>query len=277
VSKHSKAGSDVAVDKLLKSWPDNVRVADIAELGGLPAAQSRRLIDQLLDTLPVGPMGASEATRLSQLIAVLNALAVKPDRGKIEALESRYNQTQKLPKSVDEQLKQLKRMASRPPATPGVLGTDPTPSTYDYSTTITAGAGAPRATTAPPTRPPNKTDAGSGSGGTTPPPPASAEDRYFNAEIEDHDLTQPLQAGAQYSVAFDIDSVRRVLSGDKALPLHALFADTDDQIRVLTVQIAAQGFEILGQAQQSLQLPPTGKSRGRARFDVSPRGTASRC
>jgi CHAT domain len=287
VGKESKADSEAAAARVLESWPDNVRVADIAELGALPADQSRRLVNQLLGSLPVGPMGATEAARLGQLIALLAALGVKPDHGTVVALRSRYQRVHRLPKSVVEQLNQLDRMTSTPRATPGVLGDDnfpsPEPSSFDYSNTGMAEAATvddsmmPRPTTAP--KPPTATeprisgDAGCGDGGDAMPPPpplTTPVARYFNAELEDHDLTKPLQIGAQYSVAFDIDSVRRALSGDQPVPISDVFFGTDDQNRVLTVQIAAQGFEILGQAQRPLQLPRAGKSLGRARFDVSP-------
>ncbi len=102
----------------------------------------------------------------------------------------------------------------------------------------------------------------------SPPPQPELEKRYINAEIEDHDKNEPLQVGEVYTLAFDVDIEARETS---------LTADEfryrfrpDEQLVELTVQLESDDFEIYTDP-QILRVPRTGKSKGKARFDIEPK------
>ncbi|WP_111511019.1 CHAT domain-containing protein [Mycobacterium kyogaense] len=259
-----------AAQRILAGWPEHVRAADIAALSGLSADEARPLVDQLFARMPSGPLGATEAARLRALIDIVTAVGVVPTVDQVRELTARYP-TGEGAESVAKQLQILERMALQPPPVDlTVLGRQiGVPNTIvfenpaidltadvDLRDLIGAEIDAPA-----PAEP----------AAADPPPPESPppSDRFVNAEIEDHDLSLPLDVGASYSVAFDISNVQQVLTTSS--PLIVVFADTDEPFRELTVQVASDDFEILGQAQRPLQLPRTGPSRGKARFDVSPR------
>ncbi|MCG7594990.1 CHAT domain-containing protein [Mycobacterium sp. PSTR-4-N] len=263
-----------AAQRILAGWPEHVRAADIEALSGLPADEARRLVDDLLARMPSGPLGATEAARLRALIDIIAAVGAVPTSEKVRELTARYPSGAALPESVARQLDTLQRLALQPPPVdPIVLGRQigvpttvvfadpPIDLTIDAELQDLIGEGfdapsLPEPVAADPLPAPP----------TAAPPPS---ERFVNAEIEDHDLSQPLEVGVPYSVAIDVDTERKPLSGNG--PLVAVFADTDEPFRELTVQVASEDFEILGQAQRPLQLPKAGPSRGKARFDVSPR------
>lgn len=98
------------------------------------------------------------------------------------------------------------------------------------------------------------------------PPPA--EKRWINAEIQDHAPAEPLQMGEVYTLAFDVDTELRdaaVGGAEFGYRFH-----TDEQLVELTVQLSSDDFEIYSGPQQ-LRVPRSGKSKGKARFDIEPR------
>jgi hypothetical protein len=294
----TNSASVAAAERIVAFWPANIRASDIAALRGLPVGRAHWLLDTLTDTLPVGPLGATEAGRLEQLIAMFIVLDVTPSREVVNGLRTRYGR-QAIPESVAQQLDRLDRMASDAAATPGVLGAESVPGVAvppmgDDAISVSGGGGVaefdePRRRTrtptstqptrapdppTPPTPPkPEAADDGDDAAAATEPP-----DRYFNADIEDHDLTQPLRVGDPYTVAFDIGlAPRQLTAGSPPLPQFNFPAlGSDSPLRELTVQVSSQDFELLGDVtQRPLQLPEEGPSRGKARFDVSPRHTGT--
>jgi len=107
---------------------------------------------------------------------------------------------------------------------------------------------------------------------TVRPPAAEAppEQRWINAELEDHAPNQPLDVDKWYTLAFDVDVAQRG-SAAGATPLDdaKLFAEETDEVQ-LTVQLDSDDFEISDRT-RPLRLPRVGRSRGKARFDISPK------
>jgi len=93
------------------------------------------------------------------------------------------------------------------------------------------------------------------------------EKRWINAEIQDHDPHTPLHMSQMYTLTFDVDTELR----DTALG-GAEFGYVADQRLVgeVTVQLSSDDFEIYT-GPQTLFVPPTGKSKNKARFDIEPR------
>ena len=107
-------------------------------------------------------------------------------------------------------------------------------------------------------------EAGKGSG---PPLEIEPEKRWINAEIEDHDKHEPLQLGEVYTLAFDVDTeLRDAAVGAAGFDYHFR---PDEQLVTLTVQLQSDDFEIYTEPQK-LRVPRTGKSKGKARFDIEP-------
>ncbi len=103
-----------------------------------------------------------------------------------------------------------------------------------------------------------------------PAPPAEIEPekRWINAEIEDHDKHEPLQLGEVYTLAFDVDTeLRAAAVGAAGFDYHFR---PDEQLVTLTVQLQSDDFEIYTEPQK-LRVPRTGKSKGKARFDIEAR------
>ena len=117
--------------------------------------------------------------------------------------------------------------------------------------------------------------------GAEPPPPtvagdademagaelAPADQRWINAEVEDHDHDTPLTAGCGYTLAFGVD----VEQSDRAVGSSRFgYRFTADEQEVeLTVQLDSSDFTI-AQTSRPLRVPRTGRSRGKARFDITP-------
>ncbi|MCD6344060.1 MAG: CHAT domain-containing protein, partial [Anaerolineae bacterium] len=107
-------------------------------------------------------------------------------------------------------------------------------------------------------------EAGKDSG---PPLEIEPEKRWINAEIEDHDKHEPLQLGEVYTLAFDVDTeLRDAAVGAAGFDYHFR---PDEQLVTLTVQLQSDDFEIYTEPQK-LRVPRTGKSKGKARFDIEP-------
>ena len=101
------------------------------------------------------------------------------------------------------------------------------------------------------------------------PPPIEVEPekRWINAEIQDHDPVEPLQVGEVYTLAFDVDTQLRdtAVGGDE----FRYRFKSDEQLVTLTIQLESDDFEIYTEPQK-LRVPRTGKSKGKARFDIEP-------
>jgi hypothetical protein len=96
-----------------------------------------------------------------------------------------------------------------------------------------------------------------------------SDERYINAEIEAHDPEEPLQMGEVYTLAFDVDVELRDTAVGGDVLAHIDFEE-DEQLVVLTVQLASDDFEIYTDPQK-LRVPRAGKSKGKARFDIEPK------
>jgi hypothetical protein len=102
------------------------------------------------------------------------------------------------------------------------------------------------------------------------PPQPEPEERFINAEIEDHDQDEPLQMGQVYTLAFGVDLERSDAALVSAvLDDSALFEAGEQQVE-LTIQLSSDDFQI-DPPSRKLRVPRTGKSKGKARFDIEPR------
>jgi CHAT domain len=117
------------------------------------------------------------------------------------------------------------------------------------------------------------TDSG---GGQTPASPAGTAQqqgqRFFRAELEDHSADQPLVKDEQYTAAFSVGPSSGAALAQSIFPDDTLAA-ADEAIEVfdLTVQLDSDDFEIFGPVTRPLRVPRTGRSLGKARFDIAPR------
>lgn len=105
----------------------------------------------------------------------------------------------------------------------------------------------------------------------SPPQPGPAEARFLNAEIAGHAKDEPLEVGEAYVLEFGVDLEA---SDDASAPIRipdvsVLFAE-DEQIIELTVQVASDDFDV-AQGPTPLKLPRRGRSKGKARFDITPK------
>ena len=112
--------------------------------------------------------------------------------------------------------------------------------------------------------PPQARDAPASSAATTGSP------RWVNVGLEDTTRDQILAAGNWYTLAVDVDVTRH----DDALTTapfadESLFAQGVDETAV-TVQLDSADFDIADPI-RPLRVPRSGKSRNKARFDISPR------
>ncbi|CAN5543657.1 hypothetical protein BH24GEM3_BH24GEM3_06320 [soil metagenome] len=106
------------------------------------------------------------------------------------------------------------------------------------------------------------------------PPPApvpepKAEKRWLNAEIQDHPAGEPLQVAEVYTLAFDVDTELRAAALPGSTTFDYRFAAGEELVE-LTLQLSSGDFEI-HTAPQQLRVPRTGKSKGKARFDIEPK------
>jgi CHAT domain-containing protein len=98
------------------------------------------------------------------------------------------------------------------------------------------------------------------------------EERLFIAKIQDHPRGQPLDLGEQYEVAFSVGLSSDDRDAYTPWPGDVLAAAHPEiDVFDLTVQLDSDDFEILGAPERPLRVPRTGRSRGKARFDISPR------
>jgi hypothetical protein len=110
------------------------------------------------------------------------------------------------------------------------------------------------------------------SGSSEPSPGDRSDQRFFRADLEDLDDLQPLGAGLQYTIAFSVAlSDAGALAASEFADEVLAAADPDVTVFDLTVQLDSDDFEIYGQSLRPLRVPRTGRSLGKARFDISPR------
>jgi hypothetical protein len=98
------------------------------------------------------------------------------------------------------------------------------------------------------------------------------DQRFFLAELDDHPPGQPLKKGDQYEIAFSVGPSSASATARSRFPDETLAAaDKDIDVFDLTVQLDSDDFEIFGDTARPLRVPRTGRSLGKARFDVAPR------
>ncbi len=135
------------------------------------------------------------------------------------------------------------------------------------------GRGRMRRAEPPPARP-GTLAADSAPAAEAPPAPAAEveeEKRWINAGFEGHAASDPLRVGETYTIAFDVDLESRPdsVAAEPLLPTKRLFSDEEEAVD-LTVQLASEDLEIFTEPQK-LRVPRRGKSRNKARFDISPK------
>ena len=111
-------------------------------------------------------------------------------------------------------------------------------------------------------------------GRSAPDPPLAAQpgasDRWVNVALEDHPRDHAMQARSWYTLAFDVDVAQHAESiATAAFADRSLFAEGVEETAV-TVQLDSADFDISDPI-RTLRVPRAGKSRNKARFDVSPR------
>jgi hypothetical protein len=275
-SEPTVSGATATIERILEGWPTRFEERDLADLSRLTAEQADDLSKKMMAVLPAGPLGASEAARLGRLLTVLSVLSITPDPASVVAMRERYERADRMPPMVMRKLDELERSASKGATTPGVLGDENTRAAYRPPRRGGSRGVQPTITPRPPmggdlapdlpeleTVAYEAVEADDGA-----PPPAPTEPmRFFRAEFEDHDTSQPLNTNDQYTVAFDIGLEKTPLAG--VVP-PGLFTRREEDSLELTVQLTSPDFEILSDARRPLRLPRTGPSKGKARFDVSP-------
>jgi hypothetical protein len=98
------------------------------------------------------------------------------------------------------------------------------------------------------------------------------DQRFFLADLEDHPKGQPLKKDNQYTIAFSVGPSSDTAIAERIFPDEILgTADPDVEIFDLTVQLDSDDFTIFSDATRPLRVPRTGRSLGKARFDIAPR------
>jgi hypothetical protein len=234
----------------------------------------------LIAALPAGLLGASEASRLQQLIDVLDLLDVVPALENIDALLERYGTPDQLPASMLGPLECLLKLKSGPDTDPGGVsafespeleGGSELPDEYPprrWRFPSRGVTGLPRLPWRKrgenyeyqPRRPlpaPHQDD----------PPDPRPLDRYVRAEFLNHDLSEPLAVGQSYQLVIFVSTDQSGLTSDP-IDLAQWFASNNRDLE-LTIDLSSTDFAV-GDAQGSLWVPPTGGSRNEADFEVSP-------
>jgi len=96
-----------------------------------------------------------------------------------------------------------------------------------------------------------------------------AEPRFLNAEIAGHTNNEPLDVGATYVLEFGVDVKQSGHASARIADADVLFAENEQMIE-LTVQVVSDDFDV-AQGPTPLRLPRTGPSKGKARFDITPK------
>jgi hypothetical protein len=107
---------------------------------------------------------------------------------------------------------------------------------------------------------------------STEPNQPAADNRVFNSWIDGQDATQALQLGQSYELCFNVDSPKAgatTVSFDAAKAFQGLPPDVQ-QVEI-TIAVDSDDFNIIGDDQQKLIVPRTGKSKNTARFTIEPK------
>jgi hypothetical protein len=102
------------------------------------------------------------------------------------------------------------------------------------------------------------------------PAPQRPERRWFTAGIQGQAITEPLVAQQPYVLECAVEIEKRPGVATAAAPDASLWFGSEEQIVDLTVELESQDFDI-DQPKQTLRVPRSGASRGKARFDITPR------
>jgi CHAT domain len=96
--------------------------------------------------------------------------------------------------------------------------------------------------------------------------------RFFLAELEDHPARQPLTKGEQYTIAFSVGPflAAAIAAGEVQEDVLAAAFDASD-VLALSVELDSDDFEVFGDSARTLRVPRTGRSLGKARFELAPR------
>jgi hypothetical protein len=96
------------------------------------------------------------------------------------------------------------------------------------------------------------------------------EARYLNAKLAGREADTPLDLTTSYVLEVSIDLEKAADAAVMQVPDSNLLFGKREQIIALTVQVTSNDFEI-GQDALPLKLPRRGPSKGKARFDVTPK------
>jgi len=99
-------------------------------------------------------------------------------------------------------------------------------------------------------------------------PPASP--RWISAEIDDHERNDPLELDETYTIAFGVDVDRRANAVGEAVVEEGIIFPEGVKDVELTVDLHSDDFDI-DALKQTFKLERTGKSRGKARFEITPK------
>jgi hypothetical protein len=117
---------------------------------------------------------------------------------------------------------------------------------------------------------------GGGEAAAAPPPPAEPEPpeqpetRYLNAKLADREADTPLELATSYVLEVSVDLQKIAGAGSGPMVAAPLLFEENEQVITLTVQVTSNDFDV-SQDSLPLKLPRRGPSRGKARFDVTPK------
>jgi hypothetical protein len=102
------------------------------------------------------------------------------------------------------------------------------------------------------------------------PPAAQPESRYLNATLADREPDAPLELETSYVLEVSIDLQKIAGAAAAQIPDARLVLEEGEEIVTLIVQVTGDDFDI-AQDHLELKLPRRGPSKGKARFDVTPK------
>ena len=105
---------------------------------------------------------------------------------------------------------------------------------------------------------------------TEPEAPEQPETRYLNAKLADREADTPLELEASYVLEVSVDLQKIAGAGSGPMVSAPLLFEENEQLITLTVQVTSNDFDI-SQDSLPLKLPRRGPSKGKARFDVTPK------
>jgi hypothetical protein len=96
------------------------------------------------------------------------------------------------------------------------------------------------------------------------------EARYLNAAIAGRAADAPLEVEKPYVLEVSVDLQKTADGVALQIPDTDVLFEEDEQVITLTIQVTGDDFEI-AQDHQELKLPRRGPSKGKARFDITPK------